>query len=183
MVDGTFYKNTIKNNCIFLLCHVSVRSSRQEAFCKKGVLRNFAEACNFIKKETLAQFFSCEFSKIFKNTFPYRAFLVAASCVSEWIYTFSFRTSCLKQTQYLKFKSTVTLRKYSRSNISNKFSLQAFRLLQWKCAPPKTLCQHFLTSIKIFKKGLYHRPFSLILIISFRTHHVSSLLKLSFSWL
>ena len=26
-------------------------------------------ACNFIKKETLAQVFSCEFSEIFKNTF------------------------------------------------------------------------------------------------------------------
>ena len=49
-------------------------------FCKKGVLRKFAkftrkhlcqkpEACNFIKKETLAQVFSCEFYKISKNTF------------------------------------------------------------------------------------------------------------------
>ena len=27
------------------------------------------QACNFIKKETLAQVFSCEFCKIFKNTF------------------------------------------------------------------------------------------------------------------
>ena len=51
---------------------------------RKGVLRNFAkftgkhlcqsfnkvaEACNFIKKETLAQVFSFEFCKISKNTF------------------------------------------------------------------------------------------------------------------
>ena len=28
-----------------------------------------AEACDFIKKETLAQVFSCEFSEISKNTF------------------------------------------------------------------------------------------------------------------
>ena len=28
-----------------------------------------AEACNFIKKETLAQVFSCQFCKISKNTF------------------------------------------------------------------------------------------------------------------
>ena len=27
------------------------------------------EACNFIKKENLAQVFSCEFCQIFKNTF------------------------------------------------------------------------------------------------------------------
>ena len=50
-------------------------------FCKKGVLKNFARLtgkhpcqnlfcrpCNFIKKETLAQVFSREFYKIFKNT-------------------------------------------------------------------------------------------------------------------
>ena len=29
------------------------------------------EACNFIKKETLAQVFSCGFCKIFKNNFLY----------------------------------------------------------------------------------------------------------------
>ena len=38
-----------------------------------------AEACNFIEKKTLTQVFSCEFSKISKNTFYYRIPLVAAS--------------------------------------------------------------------------------------------------------
>ena len=46
---------------------------------KKGVLRNFTkiqvcnkiqpQACNIIKKETLAHVFSCEFCEISKNTF------------------------------------------------------------------------------------------------------------------
>ena len=45
---------------------------------KKAVLRNFTkftgkhcrpEACNFIKKDTLAQVFSSEFCEISKNTF------------------------------------------------------------------------------------------------------------------
>ena len=36
-------------------------------------------ACNFIKKETLAQVFSCEFYEISKNTFFYRTPLVATS--------------------------------------------------------------------------------------------------------
>ena len=44
-------------------------------FYKKGVFRNLA--CNFIKKETLAQVFSCEFCEISKNTFYYRTTLVA----------------------------------------------------------------------------------------------------------
>ena len=61
------------------------RSSHQRWSIIKGVLRNFAkftgkhlckslfllqpQACNFIKKETLAQVFSCEFCEISKNTF------------------------------------------------------------------------------------------------------------------
>ena len=36
-------------------------------------------ACNFIKKETLAQVFSCEFYEISNNTFFYRTPPVAAS--------------------------------------------------------------------------------------------------------
>ena len=72
------------------------RSSYQRCSFKKGVLKNFtkltgkhlcqclffnkvAGACNFIKKETLAQVFSCQFCEIFKNTFFKRTPLVAAS--------------------------------------------------------------------------------------------------------
>ena len=38
-----------------------------------------ALACNFIKKEALAQVFPCEFCEICKNTFSYRIHPVAAS--------------------------------------------------------------------------------------------------------
>ena len=37
------------------------------------------QVCNFIKKETLAQVFFCEFCKISKNTFSYRTPPVFAS--------------------------------------------------------------------------------------------------------
>ena len=69
-------------------CQTFTRSSRPEVCCKKGVIRNFvkftgkhlcqslsfltklqAQTCNFIKKETLAQLFSCEFCEISTNTF------------------------------------------------------------------------------------------------------------------
>ena len=43
------------------------------------------KASNFIKKETLAQAFSCEFCKISKNTFSHRTTPMAAS-----LYTFYF---------------------------------------------------------------------------------------------
>ena len=42
------------------------------------------QACNFIKKETLAQVFSCEFFEISKSTFLYRTPLVAASVISKF---------------------------------------------------------------------------------------------------
>ena len=39
----------------------------------------FRQACNFIKRETLAEVFFCEFSKMFKKKFSYRTPPVAAS--------------------------------------------------------------------------------------------------------
>ena len=77
------------------------RISRPEVFCKTGVLENFKknhrkiyvpeslfwqscrpEAYNFIKEESLEQMFSCEFFKIFKNTFSYRMSSMATSVLS-----------------------------------------------------------------------------------------------------
>ena len=63
---------------LFLACG----SSRLEVFCRKGVLRNFAKFTGKHKKEkkeTPAQVFSCEFCKIYKNSFSYRIPPVAAS--------------------------------------------------------------------------------------------------------
>ena len=61
-------------------------------FYKEGVLRNLAKftgkhramqaACNFNKKDTLAQVFSCEFCEISKNTFSYKTPPAAASTSS-----------------------------------------------------------------------------------------------------
>ena len=70
-------------------------SSCPEVFCKKGIFENFTKftgkhlcqslffnevaGLNFIKKEALAQVFSCVFCEIFKNTFFYRTPPVDAS--------------------------------------------------------------------------------------------------------
>ena len=73
-----------------------IRSSHQKCFIIKVILRYFtkftgkqlyqslffnkvAEACNFIKKETLAKVFSCDFWKIFKNAFFTEHFRTTAS--------------------------------------------------------------------------------------------------------
>ena len=87
-----FHTFPAKNFRDFKPCVTVLKSRRRHRSCslRKGVLRNFAkftgkhlcqslffnkvaglspEACNFIKKETLAQVFSCEFCEISKNTF------------------------------------------------------------------------------------------------------------------
>ena len=73
----------------------NTKSSRPDVFCEKVFLRNFAKftgkhlrqglffnnvagVCNFIKIETLAQVFSCEYCEISKNIFFYRTPLVVA---------------------------------------------------------------------------------------------------------
>ena len=90
----TFMLELFNKNRETLAKHVKCRSGRPEVFCKKGVLRNFTKFkgnhlcqslffnkvdCNFIKKETLARVFSCEFCGISKNTFFNGTPLVAAS--------------------------------------------------------------------------------------------------------
>ena len=64
-VPGNFAKFTGKHLCQSLF------------FNKVAGLR--PEACNFIKKETLAQVFFCKFYEISKNTFSYRTPPAAAS--------------------------------------------------------------------------------------------------------
>ena len=78
------------------------RSSHPEVFCKKGVLRNFvnsqqntcAESCNFIKEETLAQMFSCEFFETSKNTFFTKHFRTTVSLSNRK--TLDLYTHCKK---------------------------------------------------------------------------------------
>ena len=64
-----------KNVATFMLELCYDKNSRQT------MANHRFEACNFIKKEALAQVFSCEFCEIHKSTSYYRISLVAASGV------------------------------------------------------------------------------------------------------
>ena len=55
------------------------QNSQQNTCARVSLSKLQAEACNFIKKETLAQVFSSEFCEVSKNTFSYGTPLVAAS--------------------------------------------------------------------------------------------------------
>ena len=52
-------------------------------------LSRVVQACNVIKKETLAQVLSYEICQIYKNTFSYRVLVVAASVLRQFSFLFS----------------------------------------------------------------------------------------------
>ena len=65
-----FYRSS-HERCSIKKLFLKISQSSQENTCARvSFLINLqAEACNFIKKEILAQVLSCEFCKISKNTF------------------------------------------------------------------------------------------------------------------
>ena len=80
------YKHLRGGKSFICVLHFFVRSksSRKKKIKKFEIIlipsiNITTQVCNFIKKESLAQVFSCEFCKISKNTFPYRTPPVAAS--------------------------------------------------------------------------------------------------------
>ena len=62
----------------FKNCILSIEAVAPSCSVKKMFLE-ISQACNFIKKEILAQVFSCEFCESSKNTFSYRTPSLAAS--------------------------------------------------------------------------------------------------------
>ena len=64
---------------IFVIIRIFKHNFQKQS--SECVLQKRCFACNFIKKETLVQVFSCEFCEISKNTFFYRTPLVAASAM------------------------------------------------------------------------------------------------------
>ena len=84
-LKGLLEPNLSSFTQMYLESHTTFRSSRPRGFCKKDVLKNFATlqestcARDFLLKKILAQVFSFEFCKFFKNTVFYRTRPVAAS--------------------------------------------------------------------------------------------------------
>ena len=71
--EAVVQRSSAKN--VFL----GISQNSQENTCTRVSFLIKLQACNFIKKETLMQVFSCEFWKISQNTFLYRTPLVTAS--------------------------------------------------------------------------------------------------------
>ena len=78
------WTEAVVQRCSIKKLFIEISQNSKESTCARVsfLIKLQAEAYNFIKKETLAQLFSCEFCKISKNTFFYRTPLEAASAKS-----------------------------------------------------------------------------------------------------
>ena len=103
-------------------------------------------ACNFTAKETLAQVFSCEFSKNFKNTFYYRTSLVAASVKTKVVPIMSLKIVTFALRGKKKFPKVFRNPTYSlKLNITLALKLRAQKPTP-KIIETKKFLIHFLTS-------------------------------------
>ena len=77
-----------RSSCPEMFCKkvfLQISKNSQESTCARVsfLIKLQSQVCNFIKKEALAQVFSCEFCEISYNTFLHRTPLVAASVNME----------------------------------------------------------------------------------------------------
>ena len=86
------WTNVVVQRCSIKKVFLKVSQNAQENTYAKVSFLIKLQACNFIKKETLLQVFSCESCEIFKNTYFYRTPLMTAP---DWNCTWSL-------TPYLK---------------------------------------------------------------------------------
>ena len=77
----SFVFQAVARKCFVKKAFLEILQNSQENTCARVsfLIKLQAEACNFIKKETLTQVFSSDFCEISKNTFSYRTPLVPAS--------------------------------------------------------------------------------------------------------
>ena len=131
-----YYYVTYASEAVVKSCSV------KKAFLEilQNSLENACARVSFLKKRLWHRCFPVNFAKFLRTSFliEHLRWLLLTFQSESTLY--NFRTSSSKQAQYLKFKWTKTSWKYNRSDIVQTSFLcyvEAFRLLQWKCAPPK----------------------------------------------
>ena len=68
------WAEAVAKRCSVKKVFLEISLNSQESTCARVsfLIKLQASACSFIKKETLAHVFSCEFREISRNTFSYR---------------------------------------------------------------------------------------------------------------
>ena len=176
---------------MFLLSHVRVRSSRQEVFSvKRAFLEvsqnsqvNTSARVSFLKKRLWHKCFPANFTKFVRTHFltEYILWLLLGFQSESTLY-YSFRTSCSKQTQYLKFKNIAIQTQFKQVLFSFNENVLCQRGLDKYFWERFLLLSTFSCQCQNIKKETL-RPSSQVLLRSSRTHHVSLLFKLFLNYL
>ena len=98
------------------------QNSQQNTCARVSLSKLQAEACNFIKKETLAQVFSSEFCEVSKNTFSYGTPPVAASEM-KWFWIWKRNTNWKKVNFKMILISFQQQRSMPKTNILKYFEV------------------------------------------------------------
>ena len=84
VINSIITEAVVRRCCVKKVFLETSQNSQEDTCARVSFLIKFqAESSNFIKKETLAQVFSCEFCEISKNTFSHRTPLVIASVITK----------------------------------------------------------------------------------------------------
>ena len=85
MTVVSFVPEAVTRRCSVKKVVIGILQNSRESTCARVffLIKLQALVCNFIKKETLAQMFSCEFCKISKSTFSYGTLPQTASLVHQ----------------------------------------------------------------------------------------------------
>ena len=111
--------------------------------------------CHFIKKETLAQVFSCEFCEISKSTFFTEHLWTTTSALNNKVYFRSAITKTKTKSKCLLHKCWNNLGKFATEKWKMKFSLKNFfskceqicwKLWTWSHLLKKSLTENFILS-------------------------------------
>ena len=118
MKTKCLHSEAVVRMCSLKKVFLEISQNSQENACARVSFFYKVEACNFIKKETLAQVFFCEFCKISKKTFSYRTPPVAGC-----IWTLNFDTKAeenhiLTENYFLVFAVVQSL-KFVRNVLSS----------------------------------------------------------------
>ena len=111
---------------------LEISQNSQENTCARAsfLIKLQAEVCNFTKKETLAQVFSCEFYEISKSTFS-----------TEHLWTTSYRVhwqvkTCIGQSECHTFKKNsillITTFLHWKNSVFDGWGVTSLRKSDWK---------------------------------------------------
>ena len=135
IVGGSHRRCSIKK----VFWKISQNSQENTCATVSFLIKLQASACNFIKKETLAQAFSCVFCKIFNNIFLIQHLRVTASALFTAIRILGLNINYINPLRASPTKWSNTLKQFvanlttNRLSVFDHFAELALKMLILKC--------------------------------------------------